>query len=230
MHARLFAYRLTEGSDAAVALGRALARHPGYRGRLLVAAPGGGLLDWHLHDAAASALRAWETVRRALAGPQLAAAIELLGEGEVVACDCAGLRGLARPGGYARVAAAHYPPDDPPDDEHWGAILRAVPGYRGRLIVAAGQGRLLTLAAYDAAGSYTAARDSPAMQHFIATELAPRWTAPTRQLGAGPILAAAGVAAGATATGARRPRADPTPVSILVGGSVLATTAGTKPG
>jgi hypothetical protein len=89
---------------------------------------------------------------------------------------------------YARIAAPHYPPTDLPDEDRWGAILRAYPGYCGRLTVNADFGRLLTLTAYNTACAYAAARDSAAGQHFIATELAPRWTAPTQCVGAGTIL------------------------------------------
>lgn len=191
MHARIFRYGLAPDTNAAFCgLGRALAHQPGYQGRLVIATQDHRLIDWHLHDSQASAIAAWALVSAALVGPHLTAAIQLLGEGTVTTCDWCSLHAAALPNLYARIAAPHYPPADLPDEGRWGTILCAHPGYRGRLTVAAGYGRLLTLTAFDTASAYTAARDSPAGQHFIASELVPRWTAPTQHLGAGTILLA----------------------------------------
>ena len=192
MHARVFTYGLDRHAVGAAELlrhlGEALACQPGYRGRLLIAAAGTRLIDWQLHDCQGSAIRSWSLFACALTSPALSVAIRLVGEGVVIVRD--GLRAPGLPGVYARAAAPHYPPDDPPDGCRWSAILRAQPGYRGRLTVDAGYGRLLMLMAYDTADSYCAMRDGPAAQRYIATELAPRWTAPTEHIGAGEILAA----------------------------------------
>lgn len=194
MHARVFTYgleRRDEGTPPTLRdLGAAMSRQPGYRGRIVIAAAGNRLIDWHFHDTHEAAIRAWAVVLDTLTCPRLTAALRLVGEGAVAASDRRGL-GLPRPvGRYARVAAPHYPPDDLPDVAGWVAILRSQPGYCGWLMAEAGYGRLLTLTVYDTADSYTAARDCPAAQRHIATHLAPRWTAPTQQVGAGTVLLA----------------------------------------
>ena len=98
MHARIFSYGLARDAMGPLfVLGDTLARQPGYRGRIVVAA-GDRLLDWQLHDCQASALRAWALVNCALSGPHLTAAIRLVGEGAVTAYDCCGLHAAGRPG------------------------------------------------------------------------------------------------------------------------------------
>lgn len=187
MHVRIFTYSLARADRAIPCCDNPLARQPGYRGRIVIAGTGEAIVDWQFFTSHEDAIAAWPLLECALTNRTLTGAIQLAGEGALVARNLADLRFGAASGMYGRAAMPHYPPGDPPDAAAWAAILRAQPGYCGQLAVDAGYGRLLTLALYDSAASYCAARDSPAAQRYIATELAPRWTAPTRQIGAGAV-------------------------------------------
>jgi heme-degrading monooxygenase HmoA len=92
---------------------------------------------------------------------------------------------------YAAIVESSYRPgQEAGEREHQQALalMAAQPGYRGALMLDAGEGRRLAVSLWESAAARQAATADPAIRRFMA-QLAERQATPTRLVAAGAVTA-----------------------------------------
>ena len=92
---------------------------------------------------------------------------------------------------YAAVVEASYQPGhEAGEQEHKQMLelLAAQPGYRGALILDAGEGRHLAVSIWESAAARQAAADNPEIRRFL-SRLDERQATPRRLVAAGTVMA-----------------------------------------